>query len=58
MCSEFSLENKVLKLFFLAGIFGCPTMRKFCKFVVAIAGLLLFVVIYLSLSGVSFIYFL
>ena len=56
--SEFSLENEVLKLFFLAGIFGCPTVRKFREFVAAVAGLLLFVVVCLSLSGVSFIYFL
>ena len=47
-----------LKPFFLAGIFGCPTMRKFCEFVAAIAGLLLFIIVCLSLSGVSFIYFL
>ena len=53
--SEFSLENEVLKPFFLAGIFGCPTVRKFRKFVAAIASLLLFVVVCLSLSGVSFI---
>ena len=39
MCSEFSLENEVLKLFFLAGIFGCPTVQKFHEFVVAVAGL-------------------
>ena len=58
MCSEFSLENEVLKLFFLTGIFGCPTVRKFRKFVAAVASLLLFVVVCLSLSGVSFIYFL
>ena len=57
-CSEFSLENEVLKPFFLTGIFGCPTVRKFREFVAAIAGLLLFVVVCLSLSGVSFIYFL
>ena len=47
-----------LKLFFLTGIFGCPTVRKFRKFVAAVAGLLLFIVVCLSLSGVSFIYFL
>ena len=58
MCSEFSLENEVLKPFFLTGIFGCPTVRKFREFVAAVAGLLLFVVVCLSLSGVSFIYFL
>ena len=57
-CSEFSLEHEVLKPFFLAGIFGCPTMQKFREFVAAIASLLLFVVVCLSLSGVSFIYFL
>ena len=57
-CSEFSLENEVLKPFFLAGISGCPTVRKFREFVAAVAGLLLFPVVCLSLFGVSFICFL
>jgi hypothetical protein len=33
------LLMEVLKLFLLAGIFGCPTMQKFHEFVVAIASL-------------------
>ena len=48
----------VLFFRFLARIFGCPTVRKFCEFIAAIAGLLLSIVVCLSLSGVLFIYFL